>query len=182
MSFFSRLSDIISCNLNDLLANADDPRAALSEVIAEMEQGVAGARRSAVAAVAAEEKLRLEMEDLRGQITLWTDRAREELGYRREDEARQALLRKRETEDLLAGLQQQHTASIATRDQLQTTLRAIEARLADACRRQQGFGVSTSPAASAPLTSETSPSAVDQTRAAQIEAELAALRRELQGK
>ncbi len=45
-----------------------------------------------------------------------------------------ALLRKREVGDLVAGLEQQLTASLATRDHLQTTLRAIEARRAEAQR------------------------------------------------
>ena len=46
MTYFSRLTDIVTCNLTRLLAEADDTVAALQEIIAEMEAGMAGARRS----------------------------------------------------------------------------------------------------------------------------------------
>ena len=62
MSYFSRLTDIVTCNLTQLLAQAEDPRAAISEIIQEMREGVAGAQRRVSTAVASEERLRLELE------------------------------------------------------------------------------------------------------------------------
>lgn len=189
MSFFSRLSDIISCNVNDLLTNAADPLGAVREIVSEMEQGLAGARRSAHSAANAEERLRTEIGEYRAQVTVWIGRARDELAHGRENEARRALLRKRELEDLLAGLQQQHAAAVSTRDQLATTLRAIEARLAEARRKQQSLESQAEsqhstpsrerPSAASPSEPATS-TALDRTRAAQVEAELDALRREMQ--
>ena len=50
MSFFSRLSDIVSCKLDDLVAEQADPPAAMSRIISEIEEGLAGAKRSVTAA------------------------------------------------------------------------------------------------------------------------------------
>jgi phage shock protein A len=184
MSFFSRLSDIISCKLDDLLAEAGEPASAIARVVAEIEEGLNGARRSVQAATNSEKRLQGELDERNGQVAYWGGKAREELLAGREDGARHALSMKRETEDLAAGLQQQLAAAASTREHLTTTLRAIEARLAEARRRQTEL---TDPAATLTrvavqkaVSSAIAP-ATDNARAAQIEAELEALRRELKG-
>lgn len=191
MTYFSRLTEIVTCNLNSLLAESADQSQAIREIILEMEEGVGGARRSCQTAASNEQRLTTEMDAHRTQIAFWTAKAREELGKQNEVLAREALLRKREIEDLVAALQQQLAAAAATREQLQTTLRALEARLADARRKELEL------AAVVPLTDTKMLDAqstamgsaprrvelgvpVDQQRAAQIEDDLEALRRELQ--
>ena len=62
MSFFSRLSDIVSCKLDDLIAEQEDPPAAMSRIISEIEEGLAGAKRSVTAAGKSEERLKAELE------------------------------------------------------------------------------------------------------------------------
>lgn len=192
MSFFSRLSDIISCNVNELLGTAADPLRAIRQIISEMEEGLAGASRSANAAGNSEQRLRSELDEHRAQVESWGAKAREQLRERHEDQAREALIRKREIEDLLAGLEQQHAAAVATRDQLTTTLRAIGARLAEARRIEQALEakqpathltgmLGRAPAPVEPAAERHLAPALEQSRAAQIEAELDALRRELAG-
>jgi phage shock protein A len=93
-------------------------------------------------------------------------------------------MRKRETEDLVAGLEQQLAAATSTRDHLSTTMRAIEARLAEAQRRQFELSAPDGPRterdgeSGAPGSTDLAPS-VNRSRAAQVEADLEALRREL---
>ena len=36
MSFFSRLTDIVTCNISQLLAQAEDPQAVIAEIIREI--------------------------------------------------------------------------------------------------------------------------------------------------
>jgi len=183
MSFFSRLSDIVSCKLDDLIGEQADPTAAMARIVSEIEEGLAGAKRSVTAAAASEERLKAELVERRQQAVWWGDKARQELTQDHEDAARQALMRKRETEDLAAGIEQQLAAATSTREHLSTTMRAIEARLAEARRRQAEFQTSMSSATAARPPSSpgasTPPATVDRARAAQIEAELEALRREL---
>jgi phage shock protein A len=177
MSYFSRLTDIVSCNLSRLLAEADDPQAAIAEIVQEMQEGLAGARRSVATASAAEQRLQREIDEHVAQVAAWADKARERLRGGSEDGARQCLLRKREVEDLLAGLEQQHRAAIATREHLATIQRALDARLAEALRRQAEMGVAAPPPA--PDAHLSIPIHASDERSSQIDAELQALKQEL---
>ena len=173
MTYFSRLTDIVTCNLTKLLAEADDPAAALQEIIAEMDAGMAGARRSMQTAQRNEDRIRSEVEEHSGQITHWSKKAKEHLIAGAEGQARLALVRKREVEDLVAGLEQQLLAAEQTREHLSTTFRALEARLAEARRRQQG-GTDGEESSGGDSSSESSSAA-----SSELEDELAALKREL---
>lgn len=180
MSYFSRLTDIVTCNLTQLLAEAKDPLAAIEEILREMEEGLSGARRSVATATCNEERLYAEIQEHRHQVTDWANKAKEHLIGQHENEARQCLLRKREVEDLVAGLQQQHHSAVATREHLSTMHRALEARLAEALRKRavlrgEDAGVDCRPATVA----DASPVGVE--RHSQIDAELEALKRELGG-
>lgn len=178
MSYFSRLTDIVTCNLSALLAEADDPAAALREIIAEMREGLAGAKRSVATATASEARLAGEITEHRLQSEQWDAKARSELTAGRESEARNCLLRKREVQDLIAGLEQQHRAANATKEHLSTMHRALEARLAEALRRQEAAGT-------APETSESSgpnftpPGVATDDPHRRVDAELEDLKRQL---
>ncbi len=172
MPHFSRLTDIVTCNLSAILAESADPKRTLEEIIREMREGVAGAQRSA--RTASNNLLRIEGEisEQSQQAIRWLERAKEALANEDEDHARQALLRKREHESLLAGLEQQLSAARSTRDHLTTTTHALEARLADALRRKADLeGVEQ------PVVVRTGATSVG----AEVDAELEALRREVAG-
>lgn len=185
MSYFSRLSDIISCNLSTLLADLPNPAEAVAKLIAEIEEGLSGAKRSVNAAAHSEQRLRTDLENHQSEINVWVSKAKEELSARRDDAARQALLRKKELEDLVGGLEQQLAAATSTREHLATMLRAIEARLAEARRIEQqilrtGSAACAAPAAAATFVSTADKPGVDRTRLQEVEDELEALRREVQ--
>ncbi|MBI1309986.1 hypothetical protein GC176_01675 [bacterium] len=173
MAYFSRLTDIVTCNLTRLLEEADDPQAALQEIIHEMETGLAGARRSMTTAEANETRIQSEVDEHAEQISHWADQARSEVAAGHEDRARLALVRKREAEDLVASLKEELAAAQETREHLTRTFRALEARLAEA-RRREG-GLDTGDSASSGERATAASSQVDDS----IEDELAALKREL---
>ncbi len=178
MSYFSRLTDIVTCNISQLLAEAKDPLAAIEEILREMEEGLSGARRSVATATGNEERLHAEIQEHRHQAHDWAGKARTHLMGQRENEARQCLVRKREMEDLVAGLQQQHHSAVATREHLSTMQRALEARLAEAFRRRavlRGEDVAAETRISAVV--HAAPLGFD--RHSQVDAELEALKREL---
>ena len=141
MSYFSRLTDIVTCNLTRLLAQAEDPHAAILEIIQEMQEGLAGAQRSVNTARASEDHLRQEIDSHQSQIEMWLSKVKEQLQAGAEADARQSLLRKREVEALIAGLAQQHDAAIKYREHLSTMQNALEARLSEALRKRESLGV-----------------------------------------
>ncbi len=135
MAYFSRLTDIVTCNLTKLLDDSEDRNVALAAIIREMEDGLAGANRSMQTARGNEDRIAGELQEHGQQVSYWAEKARAELKAGSEPQARLALVRKREAESLVAGLQQQFQAAVTTREHLSTTHRALEARLADARRR-----------------------------------------------
>ena len=179
MPHFSRLTDIVTCNLTGLLQQSDDPVSALNEIIAEMREGLAGADRSTRTAVANVGRLETELNEQRGQIDVWIQLAKTRLGAGDEEGARQALLRKREFENLIAALEDQLRAAEITRDHLRKTFHALQARLADAQRRlaalESGEAGDETSTETAPMAMADSSDDVIQA----IESELEGLRREL---
>jgi phage shock protein A len=174
MTYFSRLTDIVTCNLTDLLKQSEDPLLTLDEILLEMEEGLAGARRSVNTAAKNAERLRGEIENHRNQMVVWKESARQAVAAGQEEEARIALARKQELEDVAAGLEQEYAAAVATRDHLETTLRALQARFADARRKRAELtGEENTPE---PVTRPVEDTA-NRNRA--IEDELEALKREL---
>jgi phage shock protein A len=137
MGIFSRVSDIVAANLNSLLDRAEDPEAMLAQVIREMEAGLARARRSAAVAVAAERRLGRERDDHRIGAEHWKSRAKDALAAGRDDLARRALARKLEHDAVTQSLDEQHAAAASTGQSARTALQALEARLAEARRKQR---------------------------------------------
>lgn len=180
MSYFSRLTDIVTCNLTDILAHESDPRSAIQRIVREMEEGLAGAKRSVSTANGSVVRLDREIGEHQIQADQWMEQAKAELQKGNDAGARTALMRKQEVSDVVAGLQQQHAAAIATRDHLQTMLRALEARLTEARRKLRHLdqGGDEEPPL-APFGADLEDDFPDPqgSRANQIEAELAALKK-----
>ena len=103
MSYFSRLTDIVTCNLTHLLNNAEDPVKEIEQIISEMKEGIAGANRSVKTASANEQAIQQELAEYESQIFQWKEAAKNALGMGDETEARNSLVRKQEVEDLKAG-------------------------------------------------------------------------------
>jgi len=183
MSYFSRLTDIVTCNLTEILTEADDPGAAIADIISEMEEGLSGCERCVHRAKRAATELRGELDEYAGHITTWMEKARTALADGNEDAAREALLRKKEVEDLLAGLEREHNAAVATHESLKTTLRALEARIAEARRRQSALESGSSKAAASTGEAEITEieSTIGASRSQMIDDELAELKKQMGG-
>ena len=181
MSYFSRLTDIVTCNLTKILAEESDPQAAIEQLIYEMEEGLAGAKRSVATATASFERLNGELDEHRTQSSHWGDQAKQELTAGNEEQARLALVRKHEVDDLIAGLEQQLSAANATREHLTTTQRALNARLSEARRKQHQLSAELADGTShdQPASIDPTSGSTDATRTQQIDSELEALKREL---
>ncbi len=137
MGIFTRVSDIITANLNALLDRAENPEAMLAQIIREMADGLSRARPYAAVAIAAERRLRRDRDDNRLQAEHWKGRAAEALASGREDLARRAIERKQEHDAIARTLDEQYTDAAQTAESARTALRALEARLAEARQKQR---------------------------------------------
>lgn len=187
MSFFSRLTEIVTCNLSELLNRNPHPHEVLPQIISEIEAGVVGAKRSTNTAQSTVQKLDCEIQEHQGQIVYWNSMAKQELAVGNENGARMALLRKKEVEDLIAALQKEQGAAKSTLEHLLTIQRAIEARLSEAKRKLQELSQNAFVSMTASMSDEAYPGDTnaagrfDAERKQQIDDELEKLRRELQG-
>jgi phage shock protein A len=139
MGIFTRLSDILTANVNALIDRVENPEVMLAQIVREMEEGLAVARRYAASAIAAERGLARELEHNRAEVTRWQDKARTAVAAGREDLARLALLHKKEHEDLIHKLEAQYAAACQTSAGVRSSLRLLEARLDEARRRQRAL-------------------------------------------
>lgn len=136
MGIFGRISDIISANINDLLDRCEDPEKMLAQIIREMEEKIQECRTGVAKAIAAEKQLRRELDSNEHQAAEWDKRARQAVDQGKDDLAREALLRKKEHADLAGSLTGQWEQCKATADKLKASLRALEAKVAEARRKK----------------------------------------------
>lgn len=178
MSYFSTLTDIVTCNLSEILANETDPEAAVEQIIYEIQEGVAGALRSLGTARTKVDNLRQELAEHSREAEKFAQQAIQAVEQDNENDARKCLLRKTEQLDLVAGLEQQLTSANNLVSHLTTTHRALEARLHDAQRKQQELKSGTFQQ-EAPVSVPEQESPLESSRNQQIEDELAALKKQL---
>jgi phage shock protein A len=179
MPHFSRLTDIITCNITQILDSAPEPVQTLREIINEMNEGLAACRRNVRTSAGNGERLRQEISEYESQIAEWKSKARQFLTDGDEEGARDSLRRKVEVEDLVAGLRPELDAANATWQHMLRIQKALEARQAEAMRKLEDIN---GHAPEPQVTSETallSASATSKERAREVEAELEALKREL---
>ncbi len=181
MPHFSRLTDIITCSLTEILEEAEDQQQTLREVLDEMEEGLASARRVARTSAANRDRLQKEIEAHTAQVGGWVEKAKSSLRAGDETGARMALTRKVEVEDLIEGLKPELDASESNYQNMLRIQKALEARHSEAQRRLVDL---TGESTEVRLESETAIHAVNQSqqeKSCEVEAELEALRRQLEG-
>lgn len=179
MPYFTRLTDIITCSLTEILDDCADPESILRDVIREMEEGLAGARRSVRSSDGNRSRIREEIEQHEAQMRKWVERAKQSLADNNENAAREALTRKVELEDLLDGLRPELEAAESTFQHMLRIRKALEARHSEAMRRLSEMTGHEEPVR---LESETAVHATSQSQQEkqdEVEAELAELRRQL---
>ena len=96
MGIFTKLSTVIKSNINDLISRAENPEKMLNQIIIDMRDQLAKAKREVAAAIADERKLKAQLETEVKQARDWQHRAMLAVKEGRDDLAKQALLRQQE--------------------------------------------------------------------------------------
>jgi len=136
MGIFTKLSTVIKSNINDLISRAENPEKMLNQIILDMRDQLAKAKREVAAAIADERKLKSQLEDEVKQARDWEHRAMLAVKEGRDDLAKQALMRQQEHAERATVLQQTWQAQAAETEKLKGSLRQLNDKIEEAKRKR----------------------------------------------
>ena len=136
MSIFSKLSTVIKSNINDLISRAENPEKMLNQIILDMRDQLAKAKREVAAAIADERKLRASLDGEVKQMRQWEHRAMLAVKEGRDDLAKQALMRQQEHKERAGALDETWRAQAAETEKLKGSLRQLNDKIEEAKRKR----------------------------------------------
>jgi phage shock protein A len=136
MGIFSRLGTLIKSNINDLITKAEDPEKMLSQVLLEMQQQLAEAKKAVAVAIADEKKLQKQTTAEADKAKEWERKAMVAVRGGDDGLARQALARKQEHETIMGQFQTQWVAQKQAVDKLKDALRLLNNKIEEAKRKK----------------------------------------------
>jgi phage shock protein A len=136
MGIFTKLSTLIRSNINDLISRAEDPEKMLNQVILDMRDQLARAKREVAAAIADERKLKQQLDDELKQTRDWEHRAMLAVRENRDDLAKQALMRQQEHAERAASLEQTWQQQTGEIEKLKNSLRQLNDKIDEAKRKR----------------------------------------------
>jgi phage shock protein A len=136
MGIFSKLSTVIKSNINDLISRAENPEKMLNQIILDMRDQLAKAKREVAAAIADERKLKAQLDDEVKQTHDWEQRAMLAVKEGRDDLAKQALVRHQEHAERAQAIQQTWQSQAAETEKLKGSLRQLNDKIEEAKRKR----------------------------------------------
>ena len=136
MGIFTKLSTLLKSNINDLIARAENPEKMLNQIILDMRDQLAKAKREVAAAIADERKLRAQLDDEVKQTRDWEHRAMLAVKEGRDDLAKQALIRQQEHAQRVGAIEQTWTAQAQETEKLKGSLRQLNDKIEEAKRKR----------------------------------------------
>lgn len=136
MGIFSRLAQLIKSNLNDLISKAEDPEKMLNQVVVEMTEQLANAKKQVAVSIADGHRLGKQYENEAQQAKEWERKAMMAVRAGNDELAKEALARKREHDALATQLQEQWEKQKAAVEQLKTALRLLNNKIEEAKRKK----------------------------------------------
>jgi phage shock protein A len=91
MGILDRISTIVKANINDMLDKAENPEVMLDQYIRDLESGVNETREELVNAMADEKRLAAKLEERKGQVRTWEEKAEQAVQLGKDEAARSAL-------------------------------------------------------------------------------------------
>ncbi len=139
MGIFSRFTDIINSNINNILDKAEDPAKMVRLIIQEMEDTLVEVRSSSAKTLADKKELTRRVTRFENEVQQWQDKAELALSKDREDLARAALIEKKKSSENAQTLLQElmHTEEHIIK--LQSEMSQLQDKLADAKSRQKAI-------------------------------------------
>lgn len=139
MGIFSRFTDIINSNINNILDKAEDPAKMVRLIIQEMEDTLVEVRSSSAKTLADKKDLVRQINRFEKEVVQWQEKAELALSKGREDLARSALVEKKKCADNAESLANELNSIEDHIAKLQDEISQLQDKLADAKARQQAI-------------------------------------------
>jgi len=136
MGIFTKLSTVIKSNINDLISRAENPEKMLNQIILDMRDQLAKAKREVAGAIADERKLKSQLDAEVKQARDWQHRAMLAVKEGRDDLAKQALIRQKEHTERAHMLQSTWEAQSSETEKLKGSLRQLNDKIEEAKRKR----------------------------------------------
>src|SRR5688572_2842663 len=136
MGMFDRFSRVLRSNINDLISRAENPEKMLNQIILDMRDQLAKAKREVAGAIADERKLRQQLDDEAKQTRDWEQRAMLAVREGRDDLAKQALMRHQEHNERAVSIENTWRAQSAETEKLKVSLRQLNEKIEEAKRKR----------------------------------------------
>ena len=136
MAIFSRLSDLLKANINDLIDRAEDPEKMVKQIIIDMEEQLQNAVQGLGSVMASERQMLKQLEEAQTQSKLWEDRAKSALKSSNEDLAKQAIDNKLKADESANQYQKMQTDISSQLDILKEQVEILKKKLIEARTRQ----------------------------------------------
>lgn len=137
MGIFSRFTDIVNSNINNLLDKAEDPAKMVRLIIQEMEDTLVEVRSSSAKTLADKKELTRQVTRFENEAQQWQEKAELALSKNRDDLARSALLEKKKCIENSQALVEELTHIEEHISKLQNEISQLQEKLADAKARQK---------------------------------------------
>lgn len=136
MSIFDRIARLFRANVNDMIAQAEQPEKMLNQIIIDMRSQLVKAKQQVAAAIADEKRLQDQTAAELREAEEWEHRAMLAVKENRDDLAKQALMRR--GEHVSRGQQMQLTweAHKQETDRLKDSLRGLNDNIEEASRKK----------------------------------------------
>lgn len=136
MSIFSRVSDLVKANVNDLLDRAEDPEKMVKQIIIDMEKQVREATQALGQAMASEKQALTHLEKAKANSKEWENKAKLALQSGNQELAKKALANKVEADKNIESLQKSYNQIAMQTQELRSRVEILQQKLDEARQKQ----------------------------------------------
>jgi phage shock protein A len=136
MAIFSRLTDLLKANINDLIDKAEDPEKMVKQIIIDMEEQLQKAVQGLGTVMASERQIAKKLDEAKSESKLWEKRAKDAIKSSNEELARKAVDSKIKADTNIEQYQKMHTELSSQTAVLKEQVDLLKKKLNEARARQ----------------------------------------------
>ncbi|MCJ7473081.1 MAG: PspA/IM30 family protein [Actinobacteria bacterium] len=136
MAIFSRVTDLLKANINDLIDRAEDPEKMVKQIIIDMEEQLQNAVQGLGSVMASEREMLKKLNEAKDESKLWEGRAKDALKSDNEELAKKAIDKKLTADTSVKQYQKMYDNISSQSETLREQVDLLKKKLVEARARQ----------------------------------------------